>query len=59
MHLRRPLRVPPDPRRPRGRKPWAVVNALVAGRDMTGRDGHRVPGLPHARVAELLRAAAE
>ncbi|MFU8850774.1 P1 family peptidase [Micromonospora sp. SL1-18] len=35
----------------------AVVNALVAGRDMTGRDGHHVPGLPRARVAELLRAA--
>ncbi|MEU5942233.1 P1 family peptidase [Micromonospora sp. NPDC047548] len=36
----------------------AVVNALVAGRGMTGRDGHHVPGLPHARVAELLRGAA-
>ncbi|MFE9654258.1 P1 family peptidase [Micromonospora sp. NPDC006431] len=36
----------------------AVVNALVAGTDMTGRDGHFVPGLPHRRVAELLRTAA-
>ncbi|TYC20406.1 P1 family peptidase [Micromonospora sp. MP36] len=34
----------------------AVVNALVAATDMTGRDGHHVPGLPNARVAELLRA---
>jgi D-aminopeptidase len=32
----------------------AVVNALVANEDMTGRDGHRTPALPRARVAELL-----
>lgn len=33
----------------------AIINALVAGRDMHGRSGHRIPGLPHARVRELLR----
>jgi L-aminopeptidase/D-esterase-like protein len=33
----------------------AVVNALVAGRTMTGHKGHTVPGLPHDRVVELLR----
>ncbi|HEX2819703.1 MAG TPA: P1 family peptidase [Streptosporangiaceae bacterium] len=32
----------------------AVVNALVANEDMTGRDGHRTPALPRARLAELL-----
>jgi L-aminopeptidase/D-esterase-like protein len=31
----------------------AVVNALVANEDMTGRDGHRSPALPRARVTEL------
>jgi len=35
----------------------AVVNALVANEDMTGRDGHRTPALPRARVTELLSAA--
>jgi D-aminopeptidase len=35
----------------------AVVNALVANEDMTGRDGHRPPALPRARVTELLSAA--
>jgi D-aminopeptidase len=35
----------------------AVVNALVANEEMTGRDGHRSPALPRARVAELLSAA--
>src|SRR6266536_457547 len=35
----------------------AVVNALVANEDMTGRDGHRSPALPRARVAGLLAAA--
>ena len=34
----------------------AVANALVAGEDMTGRDGRRSPGLPRDRVAELFRA---
>jgi L-aminopeptidase/D-esterase-like protein len=33
----------------------AVINALVAGRTMTGYKGHTVPGLPHDRVVELLR----
>ena len=33
----------------------AVVNALVAGEEMTGRNGHRSPGLPRAQVAELFR----
>ena len=32
----------------------AVVNALVANEDMTGRDGHRTPALPRDRVAGLL-----
>jgi D-aminopeptidase len=31
----------------------AVANALVAGGDMTGRDGHRSPGLPRDQVARL------
>jgi D-aminopeptidase len=31
----------------------AVANALVASEEMTGRDGHRTPGLPRERVAEL------
>ena len=31
----------------------AVANALVANEEMTGRDGHRTPGLPRDRVAEL------
>jgi D-aminopeptidase len=31
----------------------AVANALVAGEDMTGRDGHRSPGLPRDQVARL------
>ena len=35
----------------------AVVNALVANEDMTGRDGHRTPALPRDRVAGLLSAA--
>ena len=34
----------------------AVVNALVANEDMTGRDGHRSPALPRDRVAGLLAA---
>jgi len=31
----------------------AVVNSLVAADEMTGRDGHRSPALPRARVAEI------
>ncbi len=33
----------------------AIVNALVAGRTMTGHDGHRVTGLPAEKVREILR----
>lgn len=33
----------------------AIVNALVAARTMTGHKGHRVEGLPHDRVKEILR----
>jgi D-aminopeptidase len=33
----------------------AILNALVAGRTMTGHEGHRVAGLPHDRVREILR----
>ena len=33
----------------------AIVNALIDNHDMTGRDNHRVPALPHDRVGELLR----
>jgi D-aminopeptidase len=33
----------------------AVVNALVAARTMTGANGYRVFGLPHAQVQSLLR----
>jgi D-aminopeptidase len=32
----------------------AVANALVANEDMVGRSGHRTPGLPRDRVAELV-----
>ena len=34
----------------------AVVNALVANREMVGRDGHRSPALPHDVVTKLLDA---
>jgi len=33
----------------------AVANALVDNHDMTGRDNHRVPALPHDRLRELLK----
>ncbi len=33
----------------------AIVNALVAGRDMTGANGNRMYGLPHDRLREILR----
>jgi L-aminopeptidase/D-esterase-like protein len=33
----------------------AIVNALVAGETTTGRDGHRIEGLPQARVQEILK----
>ncbi|HEY6786995.1 MAG TPA: P1 family peptidase [Trebonia sp.] len=32
----------------------AVINALVANDEMTGRAGHRVPALPRDRVARLI-----
>ncbi len=32
----------------------AIVNALVDNHEMTGRDNHRVPALPHDRVRQLL-----
>jgi len=32
----------------------AVLNALVANEDMTGREGHRTPALPRERLANLL-----
>jgi D-aminopeptidase len=35
----------------------AVVNALVANEEMTGRDGHRTPTLPRDRVTDLLSRA--
>ena len=33
----------------------AVLNALCAAQDMTGRDGHRSPALPHHIISELMR----
>ena len=33
----------------------AIVNALVAGETMVGIDGHRVIGLPHDRLRDVLR----
>ena len=33
----------------------AIVNALVAAEPMTGRDGHRVPALPHEELRQVLR----
>jgi D-aminopeptidase len=35
----------------------AVINALVANEEMTGRDGHRTPALPRERVRELIQRA--
>jgi D-aminopeptidase len=35
----------------------AVVNALVANEDMTGRDGHRTPALPRDQLVALLTSA--
>ena len=35
----------------------AVLNALIANEDMTGRDGNRSPALPRDRVIALLAAA--
>ncbi len=33
----------------------AIVNAMVAARDMHGQDGHFAPALPHDRLVELLK----
>lgn len=33
----------------------SIVNAMVAAKDMTGADGHRVIALPHDRLREILR----
>ncbi|MDT8912300.1 P1 family peptidase [Amycolatopsis sp. PS_44_ISF1] len=33
----------------------AVLNALVANEEMTGREGHRSPALPHGELVRLLR----
>jgi D-aminopeptidase len=33
----------------------AIVNAMVAARDMRGMDGHFAPALPHDRLVELLK----
>jgi L-aminopeptidase/D-esterase-like protein len=33
----------------------AVINALVANEEMTGREGHRSPALPRGRMAESVR----
>lgn len=33
----------------------AIVNALVAGETMTGRDNHVVQGLPHDKLREVLK----
>jgi D-aminopeptidase len=35
----------------------AIINALVDNHDMTGRDNHKVPALPHDRVREMFRRA--
>jgi len=35
----------------------AVANALVANEDMVGRNGHRSPGIPRDRLAELVAKA--
>ena len=34
----------------------SVVNALTANEEMVGREGHRMPAMPHDRVRELLAA---
>jgi L-aminopeptidase/D-esterase-like protein len=33
----------------------AIVNAMIAARDMTGIHGHRVIALPHAALQDVLR----
>ncbi len=33
----------------------AIINALVDNHDMTGRNGHKVPALPHDRVRDMFQ----
>ena len=33
----------------------AIVNALVAARTMTGKDGRTVSAIPHEKLREILR----
>ena len=33
----------------------SILNALIAAKTMTGRDGHRVYALPHDEVRALLK----
>src|SRR5207253_2569516 len=33
----------------------AIINAIVAAPTMTGRDDHKVLGLPHDRVVQILK----
>ena len=33
----------------------AIINALVAARDMTGRDDHKIMALPHSRLQEVMK----
>lgn len=33
----------------------AIINALIDNHDMVGRDGHKVPALPHDRLREILK----
>src|SRR6478672_7079202 len=35
----------------------AIINALVDNHDMTGRDGHKVPALPHDRLRQIFQRA--
>ena len=35
----------------------AIINALVDNHDMTGRDNHKVPALPHDRLREIFKRA--
>ena len=35
----------------------AIINALVDNHDMTGRDDHKVPALPHDRLREIFKPA--
>jgi L-aminopeptidase/D-esterase-like protein len=35
----------------------AIINALVDNHDMTGRDDHKIPALPHDRLREIFKRA--